>query len=175
MKLVNVSDQRILDIVTEIERHLHSPERWFGKAADQSGDNWAADTFTPYQCISGAGVYGADVDDEALLIGSDDTPTVAGFAEFDLHRVFIVEVSVFSTYKMRVIWGTGTMAAAISAGNYSEFMLKFDTIGNVSAAFPLEMQMPSLDSGTKVWMQCKNVTDNATVDFFVGLHEYLEA
>jgi hypothetical protein len=174
MRLTNVSDQRILDIVTEIERHLHSPERWFGKSADQSGNNWAADTLTPYQCISGNGVYGADADDEALVIGSDDTPTESGFDEFDLHRLLIVEVSVFSTYKMRIVWGTGTMAEAINAGDCSEFMLKFDTVGNVSAHFPVDLQMPDLDSGTKIWAQCKNATDNATVDFFVGLHEYLE-
>lgn len=174
MLLLNKSDPRVLNTVIEIERHLHSPEVWVGKSGDQTGNNWGADTLTPFRCISGNGVYGADADDEALVIGSDDTPTVAGFVEFDLHRIFIDSVSVFSAYKLRMCWGSGTLAAAILAGQYSEFMVKFDTVGNVEAAFPMTLQMPALDSGTKIWMQCKNATDNATVDFFVGLHEYFE-
>ena len=171
---LNVSDPRVLNTVTEIERHFHSPEVWFGKSADQSGNDWGADTLTPYQCISGAGVYGADADDEALVLGSADTPTAIEFVEFDIRRILVDNVSHSSVYKLRVCWGTGTLAAAILAGQCSEFMLKFDAVGNVEAAFPVNLQMPELDAGTKVWIQCKNATDNATVDFFVGLHEYFE-
>lgn len=174
MRLLNSSDPRILNTVVEIERHFHSPEVWFGISADQSGNNWAADTLNAYTCISGNGDYGADADDEALVIGSDDTPTAAGFVEFDVREILIVGVSANTAYKLRISWGTGTLAAAILAGNCSEFMLKFDTVGNVDAAFPHRLQMPQLDSGIKVWIQCKNATDNATVDFFVGIHEYFE-
>lgn len=174
MQIKNLSDSRVLHIVTEIERHVHSPAVWFGKSADQSGNNWAADTLTPYQAISGDGDYGADADDEALVIGSDDTPTSVGFEEFDIRRILIDGVSASSVYKLRICWGTGTLAAAVLAGQCSEFQLKDDNVGNVEADFPVDLQMPQLDAGTKVWIQCKNATDDATVDFFVGLHEYLE-
>lgn len=174
MIVSNISPTSIAHNTEETERHVHSPEVWFGKSADQSGNNWAADTLTPFQAIGGSGDYGGDADDEALVLGSDDTPTDAAFFEFDMRRIMVDGASEDSAYKLRVCWGTGTIGEAISAGQCSEFMLKDDNVGNVEADFPIELQMPQLDSGTKVWIQCKNATDNATVDFFVGIHEYFE-
>ena len=40
---------------------------------------------------------------------------------------------------------------------------------------PVSLRMPRLDSGVdKVWVQAKNATNDATIDFFVGVHEYVE-
>jgi hypothetical protein len=159
----------------DTEHHIHTRERWFGKSADQSGNNWGDDTLTPFRCISGNGDYGGDTDDEAKLIGSDDTPVEAGKTQFDFHRCLIVGVSEDTEYKLRFIWGTGTMTAAITAGQYSENMVKFESTNpQLSAGIPIDVLMSKIASGTKVWAQCKNQTDNATIDFYIGLHEYDE-
>lgn len=159
--------------VQELENHFHNQECWRGIKAVQTATEWADDVLTPFQCISGNNDYGSDADDEALVLGTDDTPFRTGLVKFDVHRIFIDGVSEATLYKMRLIWGTGTMAAAISAGQFSCLHLKFDGIGVTSAHEPVDVKMPRLDSGVdKVWAQCWNVTDNATVDFLVGIHEY---
>lgn len=159
--------------VNEIEKHFHTRERWFGKRADQSGDNWGEDNLTPFRAISGNGVYGADANDEAKICGADDTPIFAGSAYMDMHRILVVATSIDTHWKIRVIYGTGTMADAITAGQYSEIMVKFDSVNpQQSAGVPIEVRMPRVAAGTKIWAQAKSATDNATIDFFAGGHEY---
>jgi len=123
---------------------------------------------TPYRCISGNGVFGADANDEAQVIGSGDTSSSNG-AYYDLHRIVVNDASATTAYIMRVVWGTGTLAEAITADQYSDFMMR---VPAASRAIPLDVNMRRVAVGTKCWMQCKNATDNATVDFFVGVHFY---
>lgn len=158
--------------VHEIEKHFHSREIWYGISSDQSGDDWAADNLNPYQAISGNGDYGSDPNDEAKVLGPDDTPVFTGMVKYDLHRLLIVDASSTSQYKIRIVYGTGTMADAITAEQYTEVMVKEDPALFGGSGQPLEIQMPRQDVGTKIWIQCKNATNNATIDFFVGLHEY---
>lgn len=172
---LQITTDTILEEVIEIEEHIHNRERWFGQSADQSGNDWAADNLVPLDVISGNNAYGSDADDEAKCLGTADTPVRAGMTKFDLHRFLVVGVSQNTVYKMRIVWGTGTMADAITAEQTSEFMVKFDAVNpQQSAGIPFEVKMPRLDSGTKVWVQCWNATDNATASFFIGLHEYEE-
>jgi len=161
--------------LVEIEHHLHNSERWFGIAAVPTATDWADDTLGAFQAISGNGVYGADADDEAEILGTADTPAQTGKLKFDVHRILVVDTSVGTIYKVRFVWGTGTMADAITAGQYSEAMYLIDAANpQQSGGSPVDIIMPRLDVGTKVWLQCRNATDNATIDFFVGIHEYDE-
>lgn len=74
---------------------------------------------------------------------------------------------------IRIIWGTGTMADAITAGQYSVVMVKFDSLNpELSAGIPIELRTEEIDVGTKMWAQAWNVTNNATIDFYLGVHEY---
>jgi hypothetical protein len=148
----------------------HNVERWFGIKAVQTATDWADAVLSPFRAISGAGVYGADANDEALVIGSDDTPVQAGMRCFALRRLLVLATSVATVYKVRISWGTGTLAAAVAAGQYTEVM-----IISLSAAgrhVPLDILMPAQPSGTSIWIQVANATDNATFDFVVGLKEY---
>jgi hypothetical protein len=161
--------------VHEIERHFHGRECWRGKLAVQTGTNWADDNIdTPFRAISGANDWGGDLNDEAQVLGTADTPLIGGKVKYDIHRMVVVDASSVTVYKLRFIWGTGTMAAAIAANQFSCFMFKFDPAGpQQSAGVPIDVMMPRLNSGVdKVWLQAWNETDNATIDFFVGLHEY---
>lgn len=155
--------------------HLHNRERWFGKSADQSGNDWALEaSLTPFRAISGNADFGSDLNDEALVLGTEDTPIITSQTHFDLHRLLIVGVSVDTPYILRIVYGTGTMADAITAGQYSDVMVKFDSVNpTVSAGTPVDLVFPRNLNGNKIWIQTKNATNNATIDFFVGVHGYI--
>lgn len=158
----------------DISEHLHGREHWFGKSADQSGNNWGTVAgLTAFQAISGNSDFGSDANDEAKVLGSDDTPVRTGKKKFDLHRIVVVDQSSTTQYVLRIVWGTGTMAAAISAGQYSLCVVIADsTLALLASGAPFQLMMPQLAAQTKVWVQAKNGTNNATIDFLVGLHEY---
>jgi hypothetical protein len=160
--------------VHEIEKHFHSNEHWVGKAASQTATDWAiAYTLTPFTAISGNGVFGADANDEALVIGTADTPIASGMVRFDVHRILVVELSVDTPYYFRLVYGSGTMADAITAGQESCFMVQNTVTGSKAGGFPCDVMMPRATCGTtKIWMQVACATDNATATFFVGVHEY---
>jgi hypothetical protein len=156
--------------VHEIERHVHSRERWVGIKAVPTATDWADDTLTGFVAISGNGVYGADLNDEALVLGADDTPAIVGMVKFDVHQINISSATSTTPYKLRFVYGTGTLADAIAAGQFTETMIRVSSdVGRMGTS---AIRMPRLAAGTQVWVQCKNATNNATVTFFVGLHEY---
>ena len=160
----------ILSTVVEIKNHHHNLERWFGKTAGQTATDWGtAATLTPYVAISGAGVFGADADDEAQVLGTADTPVRAGMTRFDIHRIMVSAAGNANPFVLRVIQGTGTMAAAEAAGEYTDVMITEARTGG-----PIEIRDAPEASGTKVWIRAKNAANNATIDFFVGIHEYEE-
>ena len=160
----------ILSEVKEVERHLHNRERWFGKTAVQTATDWGTLTsLLPFTATSGLGDFGADANDEAQVLGADNTPAIAGMVKFDLHHIMVSDASNATEFVMRIVWGTGTMAAAQLAGQFSNFMLT-----DARKGASQEVLMPRIAVGTKVWVRLKNATDNATVDFFIGLHEYEE-
>lgn len=159
--------------VHEIEKHFHNRERWFGKLGVQTATDWAENNLSPYRAISGNNDYGADANDEAKVIGTADTPVIAGMVKYDVHRLLVVASSSATIWKLRVVYGSGTMANAIAAGQYSTVMGRYDEAVGASPGDPLEIMIPRLASGVdQVWIQGWNGTDNATIDFFVGLHEY---
>ena len=160
----------IANTVIGIEREHHTRETWLGISADQSGNDWALDTLTPFQAISGANVYGADANDEAKVLGSDDTPIRTGKDYFSIHRVLVTASSAATAYKLRFVYGTGTMADAITAKQYSEVM--FIRESGVGRGDIINIKMPRLAVDTKIWCQAWNAADNATIDFLVGVHEH---
>ena len=158
--------------VVELEQHAHNKERWLGKKAVQSATDWADDSLLAFQAISGNNVYGADPNDEAQVIGSDDTPITAASLHFDIHSLLITDSSSQTTSKLRIVWGTGTMADAIAADQFVETMFHLDTLAGQVPHAPVTITMPKMAIDTKVWVQHWNATDNATIDFLVSVHEY---
>ena len=162
--------------VHEIEKHFHNHERWFGISADQSGNDWAlsvsaAGMPTSFVATSGDDTYGADANDEAKVWGTDDA--MGTDTKLDLHEIFITAASVTSIFYLRLIYGSGTMADAITAGQYTEIPVVADAAQNGSIDIIIPVMMPRITIGTdKIWMQAKNTTDNATISFLVGAHSY---
>lgn len=163
---------RTLKKTKEINNHTHTVERWFGRHATQSGNNWAKqDTLGAFQLVSGNNDWG----DTLKVLGSGDTPVTAGKLFADSNHLLISDVSQATVYKLRMIWGSTNASVELAAGNYTETMIITDkTLGNTSGGVPIVIMTPSGPVGSKVWMQCWNATNSATIDFFIGIHEYEE-
>ena len=161
-----------------LDHHIHNRERWFGKLAVQTATDWADNNIsTPFRAISGNNAYGSDPNDEAQVIGTADTPVFAGYKYYDIHRLLIVGCSVTTPFKIRVIYSNGvvTMADAIAAEQYSTIMVRIDPAVGASIGTPVDILTPRQQCGvSKTWLQFWSVTDNATLDFYVGWHEYPE-
>lgn len=159
--------------IEAIEAHFHSRARWFGIAASPTATDKAADRLTPFVAISGDGAYGTDTDDQADVFGTADTPIIAGMLYYDFHEILVVDVDHGTPYKLRICYGTGTQAEAVTAKQYTEVMLNFDaTNPQLSAGIPVHINMLRLAVDTKIWIDAWNVTNNSEIDFYVGIHEY---
>lgn len=168
--------------VHEIEKHFHNDERWYGSSGDISGANPCAKSVSDagmpdmFYAISGNDTYGADANDEAFVWGLADTLSVGGVSQvkLDLHDIFITASTITTIWYLRVVYGTGTLADAIAAGQYSEVPVVADAAQNGSIDMILPFMMPRITIGThKLWIQAKSTTDNATIGFLVGLHGYI--
>lgn len=155
--------------VEEIDNHIHSVERWFGIHGAPTATRWGTvSTLGAFSVVSGNNTWGAF----ASILGSADTPVLSGKVKFDPHQVMITDVSESTKYRLRLLWGAAT-TTALTNGDWSEVVVKFDAINpQQSAGIPFNFRAPTMDAGTKVWAQAWNVTNNATIDIFVGVHEY---
>lgn len=157
--------------IAEVERHLHSNERWFGLAGTPNGEVHRADpmgtTVTPFQADAGNNTWG----NWLQILGSSDTPIDAGKAYYDLHRLMIVAVErANSTHLIQLAYGTSG-ADALTAGTYTEFVYK--PAGVTADEYPLVVQMRRAAAGTKGWLRLFVPGQNTgTFDFWIGLHEY---
>jgi hypothetical protein len=157
--------------VGELERHIHSNGRWFEPAVVPVGETHVADRISEnggvgFQIDAGNDDWGAWLQ----VIGSEDTPVIAGCLKFDINRIFISAVERASIYYVQLGFGA-TGAAALVAEEYSEFVYKPATVQATETA--LVMQGRRHDVGTKAWARCMCPGQNtATLSFFIGVHEY---
>jgi hypothetical protein len=161
----------IVDLLEEIDGHSHNEEHWFGVAAVPTSTHWAdVNRLTPFHAISGNNAFGTAIQ----VIGSDDTPIIAGKTLYDLHRVLVTDLSSDTPWIIRLIYGFGAedSAAALTANQYTEFMCMNITTGSKSGASPVPIIFPRVPVGTKVWAQVKNATNLATAEFYIGEHGY---
>lgn len=164
----------VADVDSEVDivdNHLHSYERWFGAAVTPDAEIHVADrigtSVTAFQADAGDDDWGAWLQ----LLGSSDTPSAAGKALFDFHRIFIsaVERSNY-THFLQIAYGADG-DSALAAGNYTEIVYK--PASAAAEETPVVIQGQRQAAGTKVWIRVFVPTQNTgTVDFWVGLHEY---
>ena len=157
--------------VAEIERHFHGRERWWGAlAAPDETNAIEANVTRPYVAASGADTWGVAIP----VVGTDDAPAQAADVYFDVHRLMIVDLDdETDPWRIRLIYGTGTSAAAIGAGQWTEMIVESNAVpGNRAGASPVEVMMPRVAAGTKLWAQVWNNTNLEELSFFVGVHGY---
>ena len=158
-------------VTEEVERHLHSYERWFGAATAPDGETHVADrigtTVTAFQADAGNVTWG----NWLQVLGSEDTPADVGMATYDPHRIMVVAVETANaTHFLQFALGASG-GAALTAGTYSELVFRPQTVQGQEVI--VMIQTRNIAAGTKAWVRVWAVGQNtSTVDFFIGLHEY---
>lgn len=157
--------------IAEVDRHIHGWERWFGLSGSPSGETHRAQrigtTVAPFVIDGGNTTWG----DWVQVLGSSDTPAVAGQVKFDLHRITVTAIErAASIHLMQFAFGA-TAADALTANAFTEFVFQPQVVqGRVA---PLDMISRRQTAGTKAWARVLVVgQDTGTVSFFIGLHEY---
>ena len=157
--------------VEEIDQHVHNVERWWGAVAVPDETNAIeANVSRPFAATSGNDTWGAAIP----VLGTADNPVLVGMTRFDAHRVEIVSLDDdTSPWRLRLIWGTGTSADAIAAGQWSEMMVITNAVpGNRAGGNPVDVRMPPIPVGYKMWAQAWNDTNGEILSFFLGVHGY---
>lgn len=152
----------------ELKTHFHTRERWWGAVAVPDETNAIeANVDRPFSADSGANTWGTAIP----ILGTADVPTFTTDVFFDAREILIVDTQHASTYRIRLIWGTGTSADAITAEQWTEDMF-FGNLG-APAGTPVAHRIRRIRTGWKVWAQMWNVNNGSTVDFFWGAHGYV--
>ena len=157
--------------VEEIEQHFHNVERWWGALADPDETNAIeANVDRPFAATSGNDAWGAAIP----IKGSADNPILSGMTTFDPHRLIVTDLDDDTTpWRIRIIYGTGTSADAITAGQWTEMMVVTNAVpGNRAGGVPVEVRMPPCPIATKLWAQSWNDTTGEVLSFFWGAHGY---
>jgi hypothetical protein len=152
---------RIDDNAYHTRYFFHNNERWFGAGATLA-------SLTGYSLISGNNAFGA----ETLMLDVANTPINPLMRFFDIHKIFITELSSVTAYMVRLLYGTGTCAEAETAGQYSDIPILTTGLGSNVRGEPSSVVHIIVASGTKIWGKCKNATNLATMNILIGLHEY---
>lgn len=158
--------------VHAVENHHHSRERWWGALAGPTETNAIeANVTRPFAATSGNDTWGAAIP----ILGTADDPTDGIGIQFDLHRLFITDLdNETDAWRLRIIQGTGTSAAAISAGQWTEVMLQSNAVpGNRAGGTPVEIQTNRQDVGIRCWAQVWNDSVGEVLSFFYGVHGYV--
>jgi hypothetical protein len=163
--------KEIYEETVEIEKHLHTNERWFGIAVTPSLPTHVADNIltavSPFQIDAGNDTWGTWVQ----ILGSNDTPMQSGMTKWDLDELQMTGNEKNADYFIQIGFGASG-ADAISNETYTEKVLTFDGI-NTEKFFNIKSRRHN--AGSLVWARCKCPGQNtATLDFYFGLHEYLE-
>jgi hypothetical protein len=162
-------DNSLAYMIKELERHFHNRGRFWGAVAVPDETNAIdANVDTPFVAVSGNNDWGTAIP----ICGTADTPVpTPDDAKHDAHLILVTDTDHTTPYRIRIIYGTGTSAAAIAAEQWSETM--FVTAGGpFSSGTPVEIIMRRVDVGTKLWAQVWNATNGSNVDFFWGTHGY---
>jgi len=158
----------------QIYSHQHNMEKWIGLAAVPNGEIHRADLMNgvilPFRLIAGNNDFGAWVQ----ILGSSDTPIKAGMTKASGHRFMVTSTNSTSQYIIQAIPGeSADLAANILAKNFTMFPYIAATNNNDSGIS--DILAGRIDSGTKAWWRVACVGQNATtLDFYLGIHEYLE-
>jgi hypothetical protein len=152
-----------------VERHVHCRERWFSKLAVPAGGKTAEQAMVPFIATSGSDTWGAYIQ----ILDVNDTPSIPGYKFFDFRHIFVVDVNDVAIYRVRFLYGSTTVEDALAALQYTDFVYRADSTSTDRK--PIEMAMPRLPVGTKLWATtwCAGV-NSKTISFLVGGHGYYQ-
>jgi len=163
--------RKILEEATEIDHHFHNLERWWGAVAVPDETNAIAATVTvDFAATSGDNTWGTAIP----ILGTADDPTPNSQSTFDAHRVLFTSLDDdTSLWRFRIIYGYGTSAAAITAGQWTEIPTITNAVpGNRAGGTSIDVKMIVLPVGIKLWAQAWNDTNGEVISFQWGAHGY---
>lgn len=151
--------------VAEIEKHIHSPEYWYGK--DIVDDLASKNSLTAWTFTTGAAnTYGEFVQ---LADGTELVGDFPNCKYVDIHRVFITALNqADSTYIVEIWAGTDTTT---NATLITEFPIRASNVA-LGTAIPLEIQMPRGLATNKFWAKAKCEGSGKTISMLFGVHCY---
>lgn len=161
----------LIEIATEVgetELHFHNTERWWGALGAPGEINAIeANVNRPFVATSGNNTWGTAIP----IKGTGDNPVSATDVQFDGRQLMVVDSDHATVYRMRIIYGAGTSADAITAGQWSEIMF-ITAPGPFASGVPVDIRTPLAPIGIKFWVQIWNQTNASTVSFFWNAHGY---
>jgi hypothetical protein len=163
-----IGGRSFADSAEFIDDHFHNYEEVYGLAAAPSASHFGdRETLTPYEIISGVGVFGAEVG----LIGTADTPFRTGSIFYDIRRISVQDVSVATAFILRILWKTPaqTVAQDITAKQYTDTVIQQLTAnGNNKPQDVFNVRVPV---GYASYAMIKNAAA-ANTHIFILVHEY---
>jgi len=157
------------------EHHLHHHARWLALAAIPVGETHRADRFSPghasaFQIDAGNDTWGAWVQ----ILGSSDTPISSNALFYDPHLIHISDSERNVPYLIQFAHGDSP-AIALADDEYTEFVYCSVGTGQVAERMAQQVQTDRHSVRTKLWARCFCPGQNTgTLDFYIGLHEYLD-
>ena len=157
-----------------IKQTISKKVRWYGKLNPQTATKWCdGATLNPFVAVSGNNAWGAG----EQMFGADDVLTElgAGLVAMGMNVFLPIANTSSTTSRLRFIWGTGTMADAITANQYDELMYHKQAANAVFTPRNLwGAVIPFFIAGlpVKVWVQHWNLTNATTISFFIGVNGY---
>jgi hypothetical protein len=150
--------------VHEIERHIHSYEKWFGVAASVSGTHKAdriGAGILAFELDGGNTIWGSWVQ----ILGSADTTEI-----YDFHKLFITDVQEIVPYFVQIAFGADADAAVV-AGTFTEFVFRANSTSSDRSEVPINTRRQA--AGTLAWARCLALAKNTgTMWFYFGLPTY---
>jgi hypothetical protein len=151
--------------VSEIERHLHNAEIWFGQGGGGLAER---NSLTPWTLTCGAAdTFGAEVQ---LTDGSQFPPilvqTYPAF-KYDMQRIEIINASANnSTYIIEFYAGPGSFADAdfLTSIPYRQ--------ANQSVVIPAALVSRRVPTAYNMWARVKSQSAGATIQIIIGVHFY---
>ena len=159
---------------THICESLNKRVRWYGKLNPQTATNWCdGATLNPFVAVSGINTWGAG----EQMFGTLDVLAElgTGFLARGLNVFLPVENTSNTVSRLRFVWGTGTLADAVIANQYTELMyLKVSTNAVFTPRNTWGPVIPFFIATlpVKVWAQHWNLTNATTISFFLGVNGY---
>jgi hypothetical protein len=151
--------------VSEIERHLHNAEIWFGEGGGGLAER---NSLTPWTLTCGAAdTFGAETQ---LTDGSQFPPiivqTYPAF-KYDMQRLEVINASANnSTYMIEFYVGSGTFADAdfLTSIPYRQ--------ANQSVVIPVALVSRRTPTSYNMWARAKSQNAGATIQIIIGVHFY---
>jgi hypothetical protein len=155
---------------TILEEHFHTWTRFLGARAGWDGTHEdfsaANDRLDPFTIDAGNNTWGTPL----CIIGSEDTPVIAGMAYYDHRWITVTNTQRTQAYRVRFAYGS-SYAAAIAAGTFAEW--EWIALTGSQDTGPLQVATNRVAAGTKMFAACWCLGQaSGTLTFTLGIHEY---